>query len=207
MKSFKEYIIESKQTYEFKIKIAGDHADGCKEKIQQALTKFNVVSCSEAKRGPIQEMQADFPEHTHINVTTCEVVCEYPATSQEVRDRIAEVFDLTHMCVKVRSEHELQEEELNHEHDKKSGVSLLSQDYEKENNQTVVGEKHLMSLLKELNKEKHQGTQVKGVNDKLLAKKSPTEKGPAAKAADKSINNKSAIGGQKIKLPTAGDTK
>lgn len=207
MKSFKEYLIESKQTYEFKIKIAGDHADDCKNKIEQALTKFNVVSCSEPKRTPIQEVQTDFPEHSNINVTTCEVCCEYPATSHEVRDRIAEVFNLTHTCVKVRSEHEIQEEELNHEHDVKKGTALLGTEYEKENNQKTVGNNHLMSLLKELNKEKHQGTPVKGTNEKLLAKKCPTEKGPAAKAAEKSTNNKSTIGSQRVKLPTAGDTK
>ena len=33
MKSFKEYLIESKVTYEFKIKLAGDH-DGCIDKIK-----------------------------------------------------------------------------------------------------------------------------------------------------------------------------
>lgn len=206
MKSFKEYIIESKQTYEFKIKLAGDHVEDCKNKIKQALTKFNVVACSEASRSPIQEMQADFPEHPNINVTTCDVVCEYPATSQEVRDRIVEVFNLTHTCVKVRSEHELQEEDLNHEHDEKTGESLLSKDYEKENNQKIVGDKHLMSLLKELSKEKHQGTQVKGTNEKLLAKKSPVEKGPAAKTAEKT-NSNSAIGSRNVKTPVAGDTK
>lgn len=204
MKSFKEYLIESKQTYEFKIKIAGDYVEGCENKIKQALDKFNVQSCSEVKRSPIQETQIDFPEQSNINVTTCDVICEYPATSHEVRDRIAEAFNLTASCVKVRSEHELQEEELNHEHDEKTGESLLRKDYEKENNQNLVGDKQVMSLLKELNKEKHQGAQYKGVNDKLLAKKAPIEKGPAAKAAEKSLNNKSVLGGQKVK-PTAGD--
>ena len=33
-----------------------------------------------------------------------------------------------------------------------------------------------MTLLKELSKSKHQGTQYKGINDEILAKSSPSEK-------------------------------
>lgn len=191
MKSFKEYLIESKQTYEFKIKLAGDH-EKCSEAIMQALSKFNTQSCSDVKRTPIQETQVDFPDHKNINVTTCSVITEYPATSHEVRDLIANELNISHDCVKVRNLKEEEEEELNHQHDEKSGETLLLKDYEKENNQALVGHKHAMKLLKELNKEKHRGEQYKGVNDKILAKKAPLEKGPAASSDN--VNNISPIG-------------
>lgn len=192
MKSFNEYLMESKSVYDFKIKIAGDHIDGCAEKIKQALVQFNVESCSMGKRTPIQETHIDFPNHKNINVTTCNITCQYPATSQQIRSLIAETFNLSDECVMVRNSKEEAEDIINHENDEKSGQSLLNQEYIKDNNQELVGEAQKMKLLKELSKSKHQGEQYKGVNDQLLAKKSPSEKGPAAK--EKEIKSSSVIG-------------
>lgn len=200
MKSFKEYLIESKVTYEFKIKLAGDH-DGCTDKIKEALKQFNVESCSEEKRTPIQETQADFPDKQNISVTTCSVCCAYPVTSQQITKLVSEAMGIEECCVKVRSPGEVLEDEINHQHDEKSGQTLLGTDYPKENNQDIVGEKQKMNLLKDLNKTKHQGELYKGVNDKLLAKKAPVEKGPAAKAV--STSSMSPIGSRQIALPQA----
>lgn len=198
MKSFKEYLIESKQTYEFKIKLAGDHED-CVDKIKSALKQFNVESVSDVKRTPIQETQIDFPEHSNINVTVCDVVCAYPTTSLQIRNLVAEALNLTHTCVKVRNIKEQEEDELNHQYDEKSGEALLGTDYEKSMHQDLVGEKQKMNLLKELNKTKHVGEQYTGVNDKLLAKKAPVSKGPAAtsieKASSSVIGSKKTAGG------------
>lgn len=199
MKSLKEYLIESKQTYEFKIKIAGEPSDDVVSKIKQACEKFSVESFSESKRTPIQETQSDFPDYKNIAVTIFDVTLEYPTTSHQLRDLIAEAGNLTHSCVKVRNLKEQEEEELNHEFDDKSGKALLGTDYQKENNQSLVGDKHTMALLRELSKTKHQGTQYKGVNEKLLAKKAPKEKsGPAMQ--DKT-GSKSVIGSNKTDLP------
>ena len=199
MKSFKEYIIESKQSYEFKIKIAGEPSDDVVSKIKQACEKYSVESFSEAKRTPIQETQSDFPEHSNIAVTIFDISLGYPVTSNQLRDMIAEAGNLTHCCVKVRNLKEQEEEEINHEFDEKSGKALLGTDYEKQNNQSMVGDKHAMALLKELGKVKHQGTPYKGVNDKLLAKKAPKEKcGPAM--IDKNPG-KSVLGSNKITVP------
>ena len=80
--------------------------------------------------------------------------------------------------IRVRNIHEEAELALNHEHNEKSGESLLSKDYEANTEgQKLVGEKHVMGMLKELNKVGHQGlTQYKGVNDEILAKSVPAEK-------------------------------
>lgn len=177
-KSFKEYLLESKQNYEFKIKIAGDAGDAASDKIKTALDKFKVESLSEAKRTPIQETQVDFPEHNNIEVTIFDATVAYPVTSHQVRDLVAEALGLTHTCVKVRNLKEQEEDEINHQYcqNNPSGESLLGKDYDKSNNQSVVGDKHTMALLKELNKVKHQGTQYKGINDQILAKKAPVNK-------------------------------
>jgi len=190
MKSFKEYLIESKQTYDFKIKVAGACPDDCAKKIKEALSKYEVTSCSAGKSTPIQESQVDFPDHKNIEVTVFEVCTDYPATSAEVRVAIAEAIGCTESCVKVRNAQEQEEEE---EVNKPQTEQVLGKDYAKENNQGLVGDKHVASFLKELTKEKRTLEQYKGVNDKILAKKSPSEK---AVKAEKLPASKSPISGK-----------
>ena len=69
--------------------------------------------------------------------------------------------------------------------------------------QSIVGDGAVYSVLKELGKNKHQGTQYKGVNDQLLAKKAPSEKTSACAKTDKSIGTTSPIGSKQVTLPTA----
>lgn len=187
MKSFKEYLLESKQTYDFKIKIAGELPEGTSKKIKESLAKFELNSCSEGKRTPIQETQVDFPEHKNVGVTVFDVCTDYPATSLEIRDAVAEHCSLALNCIKVRNLKEAEEEELNHANDDLTGEALLAkEELEEVNGQSLFGDKHNMSLLKELGKNKKELTQYKGVNDKLLAKKSPAGKSQPVKADKKS---------------------
>ena len=176
MKSFKEYLVENKQVYEFKIKIAGDCPKDCSMLIKRGLSKFQVENCSSGKSTPIQETQTDFPGLANIGITMFDVTTCYPATSLEVQTLIAEHCGVPASSIKVRNLKEQEEEELNHANDEASGEALIEKDYEKADNQSTVGDKHTMSLLKELNKNKVELTQYKGVNEKILAKKAPSEK-------------------------------
>lgn len=200
-KSFKEYLLESKQTYEFKIKIAGELEECCPGKIKQALQKYKVESMSEVRRTPIQETVSEFPEHKNVEINIFDISLTYPVTSYQVRDLVAEALNKTHSCISVKNVKEQEEEQINAQYDpnEKSGESLLTQPYEKTNNQSVVGEKQVMSLLKDLNKEKHQGTQYKGVNDQLLAKKAPSSKDGSVKT--KTEKSMSPIGSREITKP------
>jgi len=91
--------------------------------------------------------------------------------------------------------------QLNHANDEKSGEALLSKDYEAQSEgQKLVGEKQKFNLLKELMKDKKTLEQYKGVNDAILASKTPTESAPVDSAK---INTKSPVGSVKVKKPTA----
>lgn len=200
MKSFKEYLIESKQTYDFKVKIAGDCPEECASKIKEALGQFDCNSCSSGKSTPIQETQADFPELKNVGVTMFEVSLNYPATSEQIRNLVAEKLCLSQSVIRVRNPKEEEEKEINSQETEQ----VLGKDYPKENNQNLVGEKHTMALLKELSKNKQHSEQYKGVNDKILAKKSPAEK---TVKADKQLASKSPIGSSNIEKPTATSIK
>jgi hypothetical protein len=192
MKSYKEYLTESKETYDFKIKIAGDCPKDCSMLIKRALSKFQVENCSSGKSTPIQETQSDFPEQKNIGVTVFDVSTNYPATSAEISALVADHCNLSQGSIKVRNLKEQEEEELNNANAEATGESLLAkEELEEVDGQKLVGDKHNMSLLKELTKNKKELEQYKGVNDKLLAKKAPAEK---AGKAEKTPSSKSVLG-------------
>ena len=200
MKSFKEYLTESKKVYEFKVKLAGDYQKAS-ELIKTALAQYKVESCSAGKRLPIAETHSEFPNIKNTNVTMFDVCTSYPVTSQQVRALIAEKCRCPIDSVRVRNLAEAMEEELNHANDEKSGEALLSKEYETASEgQKLVGEKQKFNLLKELMKDKKTLEQYKGVNDSILASKVPSE----SSAVDSTtINTKSPVGSVKTKKPTA----
>ena len=201
MKSYKEYLIESKKTYDFKIKIAGDCPKDCATKIKEALASFKVESCSSGKTTPITEKQVDFPQLENVGVTIFDVTLSYPTTSIQVREAVANKLNVVPATIRVRNDQEEAELATNHEHDELSGEALLEKDLEEVNGQDLVGNKHTMSMLKELSKNRKTLEQYKGVNEKILAKKVPSEKTDKQKV---SINTTSPVGSRKVTLPTVG---
>jgi len=86
---------------------------------------------------------------------------------------IAERCGIAQANVKVKNLAEEKEHELNHANDKRSGKALIGTEPESSDNQNLAGEEYKMNFLKELGKNKTQGTQVKGVNDEILASGTP----------------------------------
>lgn len=197
MKSFKDYLTESKKVYEFKVKIAGDCPKDCAGQIKKSLAQYQVEKCSAGKSTPIQETQEEFPGLNNVGLTIYDITTSYPVNSLQVRNAIAEGTGIALNNVIVRTTAEQAEYNINHANDAKSGATLGT-DYEKSNNQDKVGAKHMMSFLKELDKTKHAGEAYTGTNDQLLAKKAPSEK--QSEQSD-DVGTVSAIGSKKTKLP------
>lgn len=187
MKSFSEYLIESveEKKYTFKIKIAGELPENCEDVMETALKKYDVTKFTKSKTVPIQAKVPDFPTMENVEVCVFDVELTYPTTSQVLTSYMSEQTGLSLDRIRVRSPLEEAEVELNVEHaDAKDGKALLSQDYQKENNQNTVGDKGVSNFLKELAKSRKELEQYKGINDSILAKKLPKEKSAeVAKAA------------------------
>lgn len=184
MKSFKDYLTESveEKKYSFKIKIAGDLPEHFEDAAKAALQKYQVASFNKGKTTPIQAKLVDFPTLENLQVTVFDIDLDYPTTSTVLTSYVAEHTGVDPCCIRVRSLKEEEEAELNAQNLIDSNKeALLTQEYTKENNQGMVGDKHVSSFLKELAKtsKEHQPTQYKGVNEKILAKSAPKEK-PAA---------------------------
>jgi hypothetical protein len=178
MKSFKEYLTESKKIYEFKIKIAGDIPSGYDKIIKSALSQFNVESVSKPKRTPIQESPIDFPNVKFSEVSVFDVVLSYPTTSQVVASALNNALKIDETRVLVRTLGEDAEARLNANSmlapDGKG--ALLGTDYESSNNQELVGEKQKLSFLKSLAGNKHELEEV-SIDSPLNVKAKPATKG------------------------------
>jgi hypothetical protein len=203
MKSFTEYLTESKKVYQFKVKIGGDQPDNCVEQLKGSLDQFHVGSVSKGKTTPIQERHSDFPEHTNIGMTIYDVTTEYPATTLQIRDMVANGLGIALSQVVVRNLAEEHEYEINHEHDDRTHTALVGTTPSPSNHGDMVNDTYKYNLLKELGKEKHSMTQVKGFNDQMLAKSAP---GPAKefgknKTTTKKSGTTSVIGTKQNKIP------
>jgi hypothetical protein len=93
MKTFAEYLTESKHTYDYRIKIAGDvpadFMNGLKEKLKQ----FDVVSMTAPKKTPVQQQLVDVPQYNNESMTFMDVTFNYPATPPQVT-QIAQLLGL-----------------------------------------------------------------------------------------------------------------
>ena len=198
MKSFTEYLLESKEEkkYSFKIKIAGDLPEHCEDVMETALKKYQVAKFTKTKTTPIQAKLQDFPTLENLQVNIFDIDLEYPTTSAVLTSYMIEQTGITADRIRVRSPLEDAESELNAEHLEVDKKALLTQDYQKENNQNTVGDKGISNFLKDLAKVRKEHVQYKGVNDAILAKKAPKEK---SQEQAKPVAGKSPIGSAKGK--------
>ena len=190
MKSFNEYLTESKKTYEFKVKVAGDLKDEFSSKLKTAMERFSVVNVSKGKRTPITEAPLDFPELKNTNVTVFDVEVHYPTTPQVLEAYISQICGCLQSHIRVRTANQSAEqvqEEANKAEAKDK--ALLGQcDPAPSNHQDLVGDKKISSFLKDLANNKSGGEQYKGVNDEILAKSVPTEKSAEVAEASAGIS-------------------
>ena len=84
MKTFKEYLSESKKVYNFKIKVAGDLPESFQENLKISLDRCKVAAFSKVTTTPIQALPLDFPGQKNCEVHVFEVICEYPITAPEI---------------------------------------------------------------------------------------------------------------------------
>jgi len=198
MKTFADYLTESKKTYAFTVKVAGDLAEGFNDKLKAAMERYSIANISKGKRAPITENPMDFPQLKNVNVTAFNVEVYYPTTSQVLEQYICQCCGCKEGMVVVRAANEIAEqhqEELNKKETKDK--PLIGQcDFPDSNHQDLVGEKKISSFLKDLASVKHGGEQYTGVNDQLLAKSAPSEKAPATIESGASI---SPIGSKTLK--------
>lgn len=200
MKSFQEYITESKKTYPFTVKLCGALPESADKVMKTAMHKFVVNKLSKNKTTPIQATQFDFPGEANAEVHVFELDLQYPTTSAVLTELIADNLKISPNRIRVRTPGEMAELALNLEHmDSKKNEAVLTKDYEAgSEGQKRVGQVHVGSFLKELGTAKAELEQVKGTNEQLLAKSAHKETSESFEEPKPGV---SPVGSKQNKIP------
>lgn len=151
MRKFSEILIESKKTYEFIVRVAGELPEGFQDTLKTNLDKFSLVKITGPKRTPIQERPLDFPQLQNMEVHTFEVEVNYPTVNTILERYIVETCNIDHSKIVVRVPGEPVELQQSAEADDSPYEPILTtEELGGESAQDKVGENRVMDLLKEL---------------------------------------------------------
>jgi hypothetical protein len=103
MKSFAQYLVETRQTFDYRIKILGDVDAELINALEEKLQQFDVVKMTEPKKTPIQKVLPDFPEAENDSVTFMDVTFNYPATPPQIT-QMAELLGMNpnHLIIQTQ---------------------------------------------------------------------------------------------------------
>ena len=156
MKSLQEYLTESKKTYSFRIKVAGDIPEGFEDKVHASLHRYGCQGVKKVGNTPIQKQVKDFPDLENMEVTVFENTCEYPVTPQEISVAIKNNTGMEYSNFRVRNVNDPYEAQEVSAMDEPSGKSVLNdptyKDSDKVRAKDYFGDDFNTSFLKDLQK-------------------------------------------------------
>lgn len=149
MKSYKQYLKEAKQTYDFRIKIAKGVTDEQVDKIEKHLLKYDVQKFSAPKKLMLQSEHRDFPTMRGIEIQVIEFSTALPASAFQIQEELKKLVGIGDGLMKVRGAHE--QEDI--QPDKEAKSVLEDDEYsdaEKVNTDDFYGDKYNTSFVQEL---------------------------------------------------------
>ena len=93
MKSFQQYIVEGRKTFDYRIKIVGDVPAEFSRQFREALKKFDPENIGQDRKTPVMSRPTDFPAFPNESVTMMDVTFRYPATPPQI-EQIAKLLGL-----------------------------------------------------------------------------------------------------------------
>jgi hypothetical protein len=195
MKSFIQYLTESKTDYRFRIYHAGKPDASFSKLIKVALASYGVKDIADAKSRPVEHSHPMFPNMSNPEVYTIDVTCEYPATAEIIRKSVTDYLPYKAAVTVSNLDHE---EDLAMEQQaiaaNTSKEPLLMRDYEKVKVAHPYGDDFNAKLVK------NSVTGTGQVKVKGGAKAAQTTN-------DLKAGTKSPLGSHKPKLPSVKDIK
>jgi len=155
-KTFKDYYLtESKKTFDFKVKIAGEITNEQEDTLKELLAKYQVVAFKKASKTPVQALPLDFPRLTNTEVNIWEVSLNYPVASWELQNYIGNGLKIIEQQIVVRNPHEPLEQ-YQEPSERREGALLTDSEYKESQNvdsKDYYGTEYNTSLIKTLNAE------------------------------------------------------
>ena len=113
MKTFQHYLMESRRTFDYRIKIVGDVTADVMKRFREQLKKFDPESISDDRKTPVMSRPTDFPEFPNESVTMLDASFRYPATPPQI-EQIARLLgiDPDRICIHQRDYEEAMDREL-----------------------------------------------------------------------------------------------
>jgi hypothetical protein len=156
MKSFTEYLTESKKQYDFRIKIAGEMSTEKEDTMKRLLGRFtneNTLTGFKKSKTPIQAVPLDFPQVKNCEVNIYEVTLDFPTTQFELTEYLAAELGIGKQNLVVRRPGE-PSEEYQMPAEKREGALLTDPNYKEAGNpqfEDYYGDKYNTGFVKELN--------------------------------------------------------
>ncbi|NBP00833.1 MAG: hypothetical protein EBU90_12000 [Proteobacteria bacterium] len=156
MKSFKEYLTESKKTYDFKIKIAKEMTTDEESNMKRLLGRFtneNELKSFKKSKTPIQALPLDFPQVKNCEVNIYEISLDFPTTQFELTEYLSSELGVGKQRIVVRRPGE-PSEEYQREEPQREGALLYDPNYKESANakfEDFYGDKYNTGFVKELN--------------------------------------------------------
>jgi len=157
MKSYTQYLMESKKSWKFKIKTIHELTDDQCDRIEKHLLKYDSNGLGAAKKTMLQSTPTDFPNHRGYEVYRHEFEVNLPVSGYQIQTEIQNLIGLRDGVLKVKGEHEIDADEEVEQTDVKS--VLEDGEYseaEKVNSDDFYGDEYNKSFIKELAKIKKQ---------------------------------------------------
>ena len=84
MKTFRDYLVETEKTFDYRIKICGDLPTGFEKAFKDALKQFDPVSVGSFKSTPILAKPQGFANFPNSPVNIMDVEFRYPAAPPQI---------------------------------------------------------------------------------------------------------------------------
>lgn len=198
MKSFAEFLTESKKQYAFRIRLACECTTESLANLRIALNKYKLSAMGEPKTSPIAETHTGFEHIKNTQITVIDVLTDYPANPVQIRELARDAMKISEAYIMVLSPGEdanaLPVVPVNAD---KALLDTHEMSAPDPKAHELVGLQRLESMLAELNKDKHEGIQYKGINDEIQVKQAHKEK-RAKTTNDLPMGNTSPVGGRKM---------
>jgi len=130
-KTYYQYLLESEQTYKYRVKVAGGCDNECLKELETKLAKFDLINMSSPKTTPVMEDPLDFPGVKNMEVCMFEVEIAYPAGQDALYDMIESCTRRPKSQIKVVSDHFAQSYEEN-EGAEPEEAPILEKDYDEQ---------------------------------------------------------------------------
>lgn len=153
MKTFKEYLVENKKIYPFRVKIAGDMTTEQENQMKSLLGRYQLSDFKKTGKTPIQEFPLDFPKIRNKEVNIYEINLDYPTTSHELVEYLSANLNIAKEFMAVRRPNE-PTEEYQVPQEKREDALLLDPEYKESPDvkfENYYGDKYNSGFVKELN--------------------------------------------------------